>query len=100
MKSQTSEPSLGFKVIGSRVLFYWNEVEKTVNDTTVYEYDFAEWKVMDSRNTVVEKIIASKYTIAEELATINNKEDEPTEYSAYMAFREFAKTSAAAWIAE
>lgn len=86
---QTYEPS------GDDIYIHWN-VEKNVKETEQGSFD--EWsadevvvKKTDSRNVVIEKIIASQYSVGAEIATINNRESRPEEYVAYQNFRLLAK---------
>ena len=44
-------------------------------------------------------IIASQYTTGGELATINNKDIDPTSYAEYQAFRQTAKDLADEYLA-
>jgi hypothetical protein len=96
MKMLSNEKQPKFKVLGSRVFLAFNEAEKFIQDSTVYEYDSAEWAVGANRSQVIEAIIRVKYpTLGAELAVINGGDTQ--EMIDYQEFRLFAKETATEW---
>lgn len=65
---------------------------------TAYQYTTAESLCAATRAQLISDIIASKYTIVDEIATINNAERKPDEYAEYQAFRAQAKQLADDWL--
>lgn len=82
----------------------WNEQqvqqETGMNEQTetFWEYNEAIVDVYDTRKVIIQKIIGSVYTHDDEIALINNKEQEPEEYAEYQAFRAKAKELADGWL--
>jgi predicted Mrr-cat superfamily restriction endonuclease len=94
---QTYEPS------GHELRIHWNIEQKTKEDmdgqvVTYWEANEALCNVLDNRSQLIQKIIGSVYEVADEIATINNKDSKPDEYAAYQAFREQAKALADGWL--
>jgi hypothetical protein len=103
MKVSSSTPLPTYQVLGNKLLIHWNEqiVERPNMDneaTQNYEYDEARAFTYDTREQLIEKIIASVYSISQELATINNKDRKPNEHDSYHAFRLQAKALADGWL--
>ncbi len=91
-----------YEVSGQELRIHWNIVEKTQQEmdgstVTFWEADEALCSRFDDRATLIQKIIGSVYSIADEIATINNQLSKPDEYAAYQAFRTQAKQLASGW---
>lgn len=88
-----------FQVVG-RVLKINHSHELVIktlpNEETKQEHVYytAIADILDDRSKIIEAIIASKYTPTDEIATINNKETKPEDYTEYQNFRTFAKSLA------
>jgi len=65
---------------------------------TVWEANEALCLKTDNRSALIQKIIGSVYSVADEIATINNAETKPEEYAEYQAFRVQAKALADGWL--
>jgi hypothetical protein len=103
MKVSSNTPLPTYQVLGNKLLIHWNEqiVERPNMDneaTQNYEYDEARSFTYDTRDQLISKIINSVYSVADEIATINNKDTKPQEYADYQAFRVQAKALADGWI--
>jgi len=103
MKSYSSNKPDVFAVSGDEVRVHWDIQEQTVQD--LEGHDLTQWsanealiKVHDSREKIIEKIIGSIYTIQEEIALINNKDDRPDDYADYQMVRLVAKDLATQWV--
>lgn len=70
-----------------------------ITTITQWEANEAVCSVFDNRHLLIEKIIASVYTSAAEIATINNQTTKPQEYADYQTFRALAKSLADGWLA-
>jgi len=68
-------------------------------EVTQYSALEALCDLYDTREVLIRKIIASVYTLEDEIALINNQHDEPQEYADYQAFRSTAKQLADDWLA-
>lgn len=88
-----------FNVSGQELRVHWNIVEQ-VNEDEVVEYEAEEalCLALDSREVIIEKIIASKYSLSNELATINNQLEKPEQYAAYQEHRALAKQLATEYV--
>lgn len=88
-----------FNVSGQELRVHWNIVEQ-VNEDEVIEYEAEEALcfALDSREVIIQKIIASKYSLADELAAINNQVEKPEEYTAYQELRVLAKSLATEYV--
>ncbi|MDX1408411.1 MAG: hypothetical protein R3330_09765, partial [Saprospiraceae bacterium] len=62
---------------------------------TYWTAEEALCRVSDTRNVLIEKIMASQYTTGAELAAINNGGED---YEVYQAFRAQAKALADGWL--
>jgi hypothetical protein len=85
-----------YQVSGGVLQIYWDEQQHTREDMdgeteTYYSYAYANAKPTDGYAELVRAIIHSQYTYDDEIALINNKEDEPEKYADYQAFRQVAK---------
>jgi hypothetical protein len=99
----TDQPAV-YDVSGSELRIHWNIEEKTQEGMggetqTYWQADEALCAVMDSRATLIEKIIAAVYSTGAEIAAINNQEINPEGYAQYQAFRVQAKALADGWLA-
>lgn len=88
-----------YEVDGNDLAIYWNEQEHEPkeNETEIYwTYDHAQVFASDSRNVLIEKIMATRYpTAGAEVAAICNGGESAAEHE---AFRVQAKTLAKGWI--
>jgi hypothetical protein len=88
-----------YEVDGNDLAIYWDEQEHEPkeNETEVYwTYDHAQVFASDSRNVLIEKIMATKYpTYGAEVAAIVNGGESA---AGHEAFRVQAKTLANGWI--
>lgn len=105
MKTESKDKLPTHKTFGQKLHIYFNEeeIEKQMEidseeTETFYRYDTAVAKTTDDRNTLISKIIHSRYSVDDEIATINNKEESPEEYQAYQEFRAQAKVLVDGWI--
>lgn len=101
MKVSSQEQLPTYQVIGSTLRIHWDAVQVTketdMGIETYWEQFEAVCNILDSRNTIIESIVASVYTTGAELAAINNGGEE---YTNYQAFRQHAKDLADGWIAQ
>lgn len=89
MKVQAQHPLPTYKRVGNYYCIYINETITTNQDgETIYQYDSCKVPILSTRNERIEALIATRYTIPEELAAINNGGDE---YQEYQLFRDFCK---------
>jgi cobalamin biosynthesis protein CobT len=88
-----------YEVDGNDLAIYWDEQEHEPkeDETEVYwTYDHAQAFASDSRNVLIEKIMATKYpTYGAEVAAICNGGDSAAKHE---AFRAEAKTLADGWV--
>lgn len=94
----TNQLTTPFEVIGNKLRIHFDETEVDRDGETSYNYTTATVNKNSSKDTIVEAIIASKYSTGQELATINNREEKPEEYAMYQEFRVFAKSLASQWL--
>ena len=104
MKVQSNEQPLAYEVSGKELRIHFN-IEQLTREgmegpETFWQADEALCHIADSRNTLIEKIIAVKYSVGAELAAINNQATDPAAYDAYQAFRLEAKALADGWLAQ
>jgi len=90
-----------FQIVGPKLRIHWGYEETTPDpeiegSTGGWSCEEAVVKKTASRSEVIEAIIATQYTISEEIAAINNG---GAEYEDYQAFRQFAKNTADDWLA-
>lgn len=89
---------------GKELRIRWNaqkvQQETGMNEQTetFWEYNETNADIYDTRKVLIQKIIGSVYTHDDEIAFINNKEQEPEEYAGYQALREKAKELADGWL--
>jgi predicted Mrr-cat superfamily restriction endonuclease len=105
MKSYAGRQFETYEASGQELRVHWNieQITKEGMDgqpETQWEANEALCGVADDRATLISKIIGSVYTLADEIATINNKDSKPDEYANYQAFRTQAKALADGWIAQ
>lgn len=103
MKTQASREIQTYEPSGLEVRIHWNIEQKTRESTdgtpeVYWQADEAICEYHDTRASLIEKIIASEYTIGREFAAINNKDEDPEEYAAYQTFRAQAKELADGWL--
>jgi len=102
MKTQAGYGIQPYEVSGHEVRIHWNIEQKTrqdmQGDIVYWEANEAVCNINDSRSSLIEKIIASVYSVSSEIATINNQVNKPQEYAEYQAFRVQAKALADGWI--
>lgn len=103
MKTQSNDQPQVYEVSGQELRVHFN-VEQITREgidgpETFWQADEALCHVADSRSALIEKIIATKYSVAAEIATINNQATDPVEYSDYQAFRVEAKNLSDGWLA-
>lgn len=81
-----------FNISGQELRVHW-DIEEQLNLEEVIEYvaEEALCLALDSREVIIQKIIGSKYSLSDELATINNQLEKPEEYAVYQEFRTLAK---------
>lgn len=81
-----------FNISGQELRVHW-DIEEQLNLEEVIEYvaEEALCLALDSREVIIQKIIGSKYSLSDELATINNRLEKPEEYAVYQEFRTLAK---------
>ena len=90
MKTYSKEKLEGYQILGKVLLIHWSYKETLATEDTESGWGCEEVKVnvSDSRSTMIEKVIFSRYSTGAELAAINNggvyKED-------YLSFRVLAK---------
>jgi hypothetical protein len=103
MKTQASYKIEPYEVSGYELRIHWNIEEKTKEgmdgESAVYwQANETLCNKLDNRSTLIQKIIGSVYSVADEIATINNKESKPNEYQEYQLFRLKAKNLADGWL--
>jgi thioesterase domain-containing protein len=103
MKVQANREIEVYEVSGQELRVHWSIQQKTKEnlqgeEETYWEAVEALCSKSDGRTELIEKIISTEYSTGRELATINNKETDPKEYTAYQAFRLEAKQLADGWI--
>lgn len=100
MKTQAGYEIQPYEVSGKELRIHWNiqEVIKEDMEGTVWEANEALCLKTDNRSALIQKIIGSVYSVADEIATINNAESKPEEYAEYQAFRLQAKALADGWL--
>jgi hypothetical protein len=103
MKTQAGYEIQPYEVSGKELRIHWNIQEVTKEDMegetyTVWEANEALCLKTDNRSALIQKIIGSVYSVADEIATINNAESKPEEYAEYQTFRAQAKALADGWL--
>jgi len=97
-----TEPDV-FAVSGDELRIHWDATKLTMKDMddveqTTWVANEALVKVHDSREKIIEKIIGSVYSIQEEIALINNRDERPEDYGVYQTVRQTAKDLATQWV--
>jgi hypothetical protein len=103
MKTYAGQSFKTYESSGQELRIHWDIEEKTREDmdgqtTTYWEANEALCGVADNRGMLISKIIGSVYSTADEIATINNKDNKPEQYAEYQAFRTLAKALADGWL--
>jgi len=102
MKVYSNEQPEAYSASGNELRIRWDiqEITKEGMDgtETIWEANEALCSVFDDRASLIEKIIGSVHTPGAEIALINNKDINPSAYSAYQAFRDLAKTLTDNWL--
>lgn len=88
MKTQSDKQLPTYDVSGKELRIHWNEEVIETDEGLMYKYSEALCNIFDDYSTLVEKIIASQYSPAEEIAVVNNGGEE---YVNYLKFRRLAK---------
>lgn len=101
MRTESNIKQGTYLVLGDKLRIRFNERTEEREEidggtTTFYIYDEAVCHIKDDRHTIIEKIIASKYTTGAEFACINNGGED---YEEYQSFRQQAKELANGWFA-
>jgi len=102
MKVQSTDQPEVYAVSGRELRIHWNIEEVTREGMdgeteTYWQASEALCQVSDTRDVLIEKIMASQYTTGAELAAINNGGED---YDAYQAFRIQAKALADGWLSQ
>jgi hypothetical protein len=105
MKTEAGYELQVYDVSGSELRIRWDIEQKTKEDidggSVVYwQASEALCNKLDDRSTLIQKIINSVYSVADEIATINNKESKPSEYQEYQLFRLKAKNLTDGWLSK
>jgi len=90
MKTYSKEKLEDYQVLGKILLIHWDHKETPATEETESGWGCEEVKVnvSDSRSTMIEKVMFSKYSTGAELAAINNGGVDKEEY---LTFRVLAK---------
>ena len=91
MKTYSNEQPNIYDVSGHELRIHFDMQEIATEDGTQWQAEEVLCHVKDTRNQIIEKIIATRYSVGAELATINNQTNDPDAYAAYQAFRVLAK---------
>ena len=86
-----------YHTIGRKLFINYDIQEETRTEMSgeerpQYSYYSALCDITSSRAERIEAIIATQYSTAREIATINNQIEKPAEYAAYQELRALAKT--------
>ena len=103
MKTESSYQFQVYEISEQELRIHWNIEQKTKKDdegniTIYWQANEALCNKLDDRSTLIQKIIGSVYKVADEIATINNAEIKPEQYTEYQAFRTQAKALADGWV--
>ena len=102
MKTEAGYELQPYEVSGQELRIHWNVEQKTreMDDEIIvyWQADEALCNTADDRSILIQKIIGSVYTVADEIATINNKDIKPDQYAKYQTFRTKAKELADSWL--
>lgn len=105
MKVYSDNQPLAYDVSGNELRIHWNIVEVAAPDIDgaprmQWEADEALAFTYDTRSLLISKIIRSEYSVDDEFALINNRDEKPEQYAEFQAFRAQAKALADGWIAQ
>lgn len=105
MKTQTDSILPTYQVLGQVLRINFDQQEVTQNDMqgnphTSYEYTTAISEPSATRAMLIEAVIGSRYSPADETAIINNQVSNPIDYADYQFFRVQAKAMADSWLAK
>lgn len=105
MKTQTDNILPTYQVLGQVLRINYGEVQETKTDMhgnphTSYVYITAISEPAATRSMLIDSIIQSRYSSADEVAIINNQTSNPVEYADYQFFRVQAKELADCWLAK
>lgn len=103
MKTEAGYEFQTYEASGQELRIHWNIEQKTKKEMgdelfVYWEANEALCNTKDDRAALIQKIIGSVYSVADEIATINNKDRKPEEYAVYQEFREQAKALADGWL--
>ena len=102
MKTEAGYELQPYEVSGQELRIRWGVEQKTREmdeETIIYwQANEALCSRSDNRSTLISKIIGSVYSMADEIATINNKDSKPEQYAEYQKFRTQAKVLADGWL--
>ncbi len=91
MKTYSNEKPNVYDISGQEFRIHFDIQEITTEEGTQWQAEEALCHINDTRNQIIEKIIATRYSVGAELAAINNQTTDPDAYAAYQAFRVLAK---------
>ncbi len=95
MKNYQNTEIPDFEIFNRTARIYWNKTEEQKDDQLVYSSEYIEFDISENRESLINKIINSRYTVDKELAVINNNGEE---YREYLQFRELAKILVDNWL--
>lgn len=103
MKSYAGRQFETYEASGQELRIHWDIEEKTKEGMdgeviTYWQANEALCGTADDRGMLISKIIGSVYSTADEIATINNKDEKPEQYAEYQTFRTQAKALADGWL--
>jgi len=104
MKSYAGRQFETYEASGQELRIHW-DVEQITKEgidgqpETQWVANEALCGTADDRGMLISKIIGSVYSTADEIATINNKDEKPEQYAEYQTFRTQAKALADGWLA-
>ena len=98
VKSDTRPEAVELLQESKLINFDIKEVEITDTESTDirigFKYQQVKVGINDTRGTIVEAIIATRYSAGAEIALTNDKESKAVEYAEYQDFRLLAKSLA------
>jgi len=105
MKTYSQTQPDTYVISGNEVRIHWDVQEQTTQDMD--GQDQTQWVaneavafVHDTREILIEKIIGSVYSVQQEIATINNRDEKPDTYDDYQSLRATAKQLADNWLSQ
>lgn len=95
MKAQSNEYPQSIIDRGKQHQINYNVVEKTIEEQTVYEFEYVLIPEL-SKNSLIQELMHKLYSIDDEIALINNYNAgiDTTEYDAYQTYRDECKSIA------